>query len=66
MTLQTFEELEILHGVKDIKPATDNLWEIVHAVRRIESKVNELAALVAPDPAPPAAEPIAAAPEAHV
>jgi hypothetical protein len=55
MTLQTFQELEILKNVADIKVETANLWEIVHAIRRLETKVNEIAAAMAPAaPTPPA------------
>jgi hypothetical protein len=60
MTLQTFQELEILKYVADIKTETGNLWEIVHAVRRLETKVNEIAAAMvqaAPAPTPPVASP---------
>jgi hypothetical protein len=48
MTLQTFQELEILKNVADIKTETINLWEIVHAIRRLETKVNEIAAAMGP------------------
>jgi hypothetical protein len=34
------------------------LWEIVHAIRRLETKVNEIAAAMAPAAPAPAPQPL--------
>ena len=62
MTLMTFEEEEMLHKVREIKPATDQLWEILHAVRRLETGMNEIKDSMnvpaqAPIASPPTPEP---------
>jgi hypothetical protein len=62
MTLQTFQELEILKNVAEIKTETVNLWELVHAIRRVETRVNEIwAALSVKTPEPIAPSPFSSA-----